>query len=338
MPPSSSPTTASPTLGGGFSSETALELLSSYTQRSMTEPMQGVDLGTLPPRIRQIYSEVWKPIAQGWKPIELARSLGVSPSFVSELLAELRAAAAFSAGMFPPVSDDEYRGLLESIAAVGIQAALVVDEHGVIDGYARLRALRELAHICALAEQLPDWESVAAEASVDREATIVRYGQEAHADWDHRDAEKHGRKVVQKAEYLASIGAELVAIALDRRWMHPPVDRREDLTPAQRRTLAITLNTPRRHLSRGELRLLIEVELTLDPTRSDPEIARLVGCTRQWVNMIRLELERGESQEQVEGATPCSWRPVVELACPSCSHHLALERAGREFRLELTAG
>jgi hypothetical protein len=261
---------------------------------------------------------------QGWKPIELAQNLGVAPSFLSELIAELRTVLGFVNGVFPTHSDDEYRALLESVAEQGVVCAIVVDERGVIDGHARLRACKELAHIAELAAELPEWETTVEAARTDRGEAVELYGRER----------------VRDCEYLASFDADVLARA---RVVEPPVDRRKGLSESERRALAITLNAHRRHLNRGDLRLLIEVEIMRDGGRSNAAIARLVGCTPQWVGQVREQLVEDEarfkSQLEVESKVlSVPWRPVVELDCPHCKGHLALERAGRDFRLELAAG
>ena len=293
----------------------------------MTELIADVDRGTLPPRTRKIYSEVGAAIEQGWKPIELAQKLGVSPSFLSECIAELRTVLGLLNGVFPTVSEEAYRELLASIAHRGVEVPLVVDEHGVIDGHARLRACKELAHIYELDTTIPDWGKVAENAIHDRGDAVEMYG----------------RDTVDAALYLADLPDGLIEAARARRFDDPPVDRRAGLTPRQRVELAITLNAHRRHLQRGELRLLVEVELMRDKDRSNAAIGRLVGCTAQYVGQVRQQVAEDEHlfanpQADVE-TKPVSvpWRPVVELDCPHCAEHLALSRAGRDFRLEITA-
>lgn len=294
----------------------------------MTELIKDVDPGTLPPRTRRIFSEVGRAIEQGWKPIELAQMLGVAPSFLSELLAELRTALGLVNGVFPTASDDEYRALLESIAEEGVQVPIVLDEHGVIDGHTRVRACSELAHAAELLEHHPDWRQIADAADHDRSEAIEMYGKQTVAD----------------AAYLASLAGDVITVLPAARFADPPVDRRENLTDPERRRLAVTLNAHRRHLDRGERRLLVEVELMIDNDRSDGTIARIVGCSRQFVWQVRQQLAADEEAfsnprshvEPQSGFAP--WRPVISLDCPHCHHGLALERAGRDYRLELTTG
>lgn len=294
----------------------------------MTELISDVDPGMLPPRTRRIFSEVGRAIEQGWKPIELAQMLGVAPSFLSELLAELRTALGLVNGVFPTASEDDYRALLESIATVGVQVPVVVDERGVIDGHARIRACKELAHASLLLEQQPDWQQIAAAADTDRAEAVEMYG----------------KQTVTDCQYLAGLSDDTRDALPEHRFDSPPIDKRTSLSDQERRQLAITINAHRRHLGRGERRLLVEVELMLDRDRSDGQIARIVGCSRQFVWQVRQQLVAdeeafGNPRSQVEpqsGLAP--WRPVVELDCPHCQHHLLLERGGRDYRLELTAG
>lgn len=288
--------------------------------------MQDVDPGKLPPRTRAIYSEVGLAIGQGWRPGELAAKLGVAPSWLSELLAELRTALGLLHGIFPSLSDDQYQALLASVARHGVQVPIVVDEHGIIDGYARVRAVEELAEICNLVAGVPMWAEIAGDD-----------------DRDHA-VELHGRAAVEAAEQIAGYGPDLAEFALARRWEDPPVDRRVSLTETQRHDLAVSLNAQRRHLDRGQLRQLIEVELMLDPARSDSAIAELAGCSRGWVGQVRRQLEEDERmladpQAEVEVEVLPPWKPVAQLDCPHCHHHVAVLRGGKEFKLEeLPAG
>lgn len=288
--------------------------------------MQDTDPGKLPPRTRAIYSEVGLAIGQGWRPGELAAKLGVAPSWLSELLAELRTALGLLHGIFPTLSDDQYRALLASVAAHGVQVPIVVDERGIIDGYARVRAVEELAELCRLAEALPMWAEIAGD------------------DDRNHQVELHGRDIVEQAEQIAGYGPGLVFRALERRWQNPPIDRRVGLTDVERRELAVSLNAQRRHLDRGQIRQVVEAELMLNPFRSNVVIGELAGCSHQWVAQVRAQLEEDEKrlanpqpEDEVQVLEP--WRPVAQLDCPHCHHHVAVLRAGKEFKLEeLPAG
>lgn len=86
---------------------------------------------------------------KGQRPSEIATKLQRAPSWVSDRLNELYTEVLFQQGIFPPLPKDEYETLRESIAAHGVQVAIVVDEHGdVIDGYQRRHISRELGIDC----------------------------------------------------------------------------------------------------------------------------------------------------------------------------------------------
>jgi len=83
------------------------------------------------------------------KPTEIAASLHRAPSWVSDRLKEFYTEALFQQGIFPPLPDDEYQALKDSIQAVGVQVPIVVDELGeVIDGRMRRHIARELGITC----------------------------------------------------------------------------------------------------------------------------------------------------------------------------------------------
>jgi hypothetical protein len=83
------------------------------------------------------------------KPNEIAASLGRAPSWVSDRLKEFYTEACFQQGVFPPLPEDEYQALKDSIQAVGVQVPIVVDELGnVIDGRMRRHIARELGITC----------------------------------------------------------------------------------------------------------------------------------------------------------------------------------------------
>ncbi|HEY8839211.1 MAG TPA: ParB N-terminal domain-containing protein, partial [Candidatus Dormibacteraeota bacterium] len=92
---------------------------------------------------------IWVPVSQGMKPTEIAASLHRAPSWVSDRLKEFYTEALFQQGIFPPLPDDEYQALKDSIQAVGVQVPIVVDEYGeVIDGRVRRHIARELGITC----------------------------------------------------------------------------------------------------------------------------------------------------------------------------------------------
>lgn len=299
----------------------------------MTELVEAIDLGNLPPRAREILLTLGEPLTSGLGTVEIAAAIGERPGFVSEALRELRCAIGFVYGIFPDLRPDEYDALLWSIAEHGVRESIVLDEHGIIDGFARARAVGELAWIAESHGQADDWRS---RCEAPKPAALSR------ADENHW---KFRRKEAKEGLVrLANYDEGLIALALEGHWQDPPIDRREGLSRKQRRELAVRLNaSPRgRSLRRSDLRTLIEVELMLDRKRSVREIARLVGCDHVYVWRVRKALEEeeaafaGDPEAEVEVLTmQQAWRPVVALACPHCHHDLGLERAGADFRLAL---
>lgn len=72
-----------------------------------------------------------------------------------------------------------------------------------------------------------------------------------------------------------------------------PTEVREGLTDAEKRTLALSLNVDRRHLSREQRRDLIAASLKADPQLSDREHARRTGADHKTVGGVRESLESG---------------------------------------------
>lgn len=70
-----------------------------------------------------------------------------------------------------------------------------------------------------------------------------------------------------------------------------PTVVREGLTEAEKRTLALSLNVDRRHLSREQRRELISASLRADPELSSREHARRTGADHKTVESIRDALE-----------------------------------------------
>lgn len=70
-----------------------------------------------------------------------------------------------------------------------------------------------------------------------------------------------------------------------------PRDVRAGLTEADKRTLAISLNKDRRHLTREQVRALLAESVKADPQLSDREHARRVGVHNETVASVRRELE-----------------------------------------------
>jgi hypothetical protein len=270
----SSSTTSAETSAAG-SSVALVERSPSASTLSWTSELNlDVDRGRLSPKNRAVFDLIWTPISQGQKPSEIATRLQRAPSWVSDRLNEFYTEALFQQGIFPPLPADEYEALRESIAAQGVQVAIVVDERGdVIDGHQRRHIARELGIDC-------------------------------------------------------------------------PAEVREGLTLAERRELAITLNGPRRHMSRVQKRQLIVAELMVERDRSDRAIGRLAGVDHKTVGRVRAQLEEEEktyakAQAQVEaGELPqrndsaVTERLLGKVACPHCQAELELWRRAGEYMLD----
>lgn len=128
--------------------------LNARTQNLTSELTLVVDPGKLSPRSRAAYELIATEIAAGIKPSELAQSLGVAPSWVSDQLAALRLEVLFSQGVFPPLPQDEYEALCQSIAQHGVLVPVVVDEEGeIIDGRHRKWAADEVGANCPVEVQ-----------------------------------------------------------------------------------------------------------------------------------------------------------------------------------------
>ena len=72
-----------------------------------------------------------------------------------------------------------------------------------------------------------------------------------------------------------------------------PRDVREGLSDSVKRTLAISLNKDRRHLTRAQVQALLEESVKADPQLSDREHSRRVGVNHETVGAVRRELEAG---------------------------------------------
>jgi len=83
---------------------------------------------------------------------------------------------------------------------------------------------------------------------------------------------------------------------------------REGLTDEQKRTLARTLNTARRHLTREQMRALIAGQLCDTPERSDRQIAASLGVHNETVNAVRKDLEARDGIRHVETRTDTKGR------------------------------
>lgn len=104
-----------------------------------------IDIKSLTPRSRAIYSTIVEPITQGWKETELAKQLGRTPSWVSERLNELKQEVYLQNGIFPPLSEADYQALKDSIRVHGVRVPVILDEElRIIDGRHRIKAAIEL--------------------------------------------------------------------------------------------------------------------------------------------------------------------------------------------------
>jgi|GEM_PF-2354229 len=79
-----------------------------------------------------------------------------------------------------------------------------------------------------------------------------------------------------------------------------PIEMREGLSEAEKRTLAFELNDHRRHLSPEAKRALISRSLKADPHLSDRQHAARVGCDHKTVGTVRGSLERRGEIPKVE--------------------------------------
>jgi len=104
-----------------------------------------LDTTKLSPRSQAILTKIVEPMTRGYRETEIAEMLGRTPSWVSERLSELRTEIQLQNGLFPPLTDDEYKALKTSIEQQGIRVPILLDENeDVIDGRHRLRIAGEL--------------------------------------------------------------------------------------------------------------------------------------------------------------------------------------------------
>jgi len=81
-----------------------------------------------------------------------------------------------------------------------------------------------------------------------------------------------------------------------------------DLTDEQKRTLALSLNLDRRHLSREQRRELVAASLTADPQLSNREHARRTGANHETVAAIREPLVATGGIRQLDRTTGADGR------------------------------
>ena len=89
-----------------------------------------------------------------------------------------------------------------------------------------------------------------------------------------------------------------------------PREVRSGLTDTEKRSLAITLNRDRRHLTQEQKRALASESVKADPQLSDREHARRVGVTHPTVAKIRAELEAEGGLESVTNRLMPSGKPA----------------------------
>lgn len=92
-----------------------------------------------------------------------------------------------------------------------------------------------------------------------------------------------------------------------------PREVREGLTDAEKRTLAITLNRDRRHLTRSEIQALVAESLKADPDLSDRAHAQRIGVSPTTVGKVRdqvsnLDTSGGPLDQVAESATSATER------------------------------
>lgn len=108
--------------------------------RSWTRLLAEVDLGRLSPQASATRLLIGDAMTDGFRSSELAAELGLSPSYVSELLSALRQEILLGSGRFlVPLADEQYEALKADIGVRGVRVPIVVGRHvPLIDGRHRL--------------------------------------------------------------------------------------------------------------------------------------------------------------------------------------------------------
>ena len=96
-----------------------------------------------------------------------------------------------------------------------------------------------------------------------------------------------------------------------------PTEIRTGLSDEQKRTLARTLNTARRHLTRDQKRALIQGQLLDTPGRSDNAIAKDLGVSDKTVTTVRADLQRRSEIPNVETRTDTKGRKQPATKSPA---------------------
>ena len=142
-PARSSPNAPSTSDPAGSSDATATAATNASTPWTITASDKALE--TLTPRSRSIRILIAERMVDGYEPSEIATELGVSTSWVSERLDDLRNELILSAGRFFPLTDQEYASLRQSIIDHGVQTPIVIGRHiALIDGRHRCLISREL--------------------------------------------------------------------------------------------------------------------------------------------------------------------------------------------------
>jgi hypothetical protein len=99
--------------------------------------------------------------------------------------------------------------------------------------------------------------------------------------------------VVVTEDYEVLDGHNRLEIAAELGLAHVPIEVMTGLSGEQKRQLALDLNLHRRHLSREEIREVIERSLRADPGQSDRAIADTLKVDHKTVGVARKRLEAG---------------------------------------------
>jgi hypothetical protein len=138
-----------------------------------------------------VYELIWQRVVEGERPGEIARELGVPPSWVSDRLSEFYEAVLLAHGTFPPVRGDEYAALRDHIAEHGVLEPIIVDENDqTIKGRTR--------------------RHIAAEVGIECPKRVVR-GLSADEKRELSIALTVGRRQLTRVQKRAVIEAELMA-------------------------------------------------------------------------------------------------------------------------------
>ena len=142
--PATSSNDAPPTSAPDASSAETATAPPTTSTTPWTRALHAVNLDTLSTRSRAIKILIGDKLPDGYRLNEIATELGVSASWVSQRLDELRNELLLQSGHFLPLTDTEYAALRDSIREHGQRVPILVGQSGLLDGKHRLLALREL--------------------------------------------------------------------------------------------------------------------------------------------------------------------------------------------------